>query len=125
MSHVCPCFPPINCPSSPLPPKWRNSSLESQPEILRTATTKLRTGYDYTSHGSHRRTSDSPNARMGAPELADWVGLAGPPAYLIDRLGALVDLGLRHFNSTLSGPERERLAAEVMPAIKGMVPGPQ
>ena len=56
-------------------------------------------------------------------DFADWFGIGGPPAYLVDRLSELVDLGVQFFGSAQVGPERERFAAEVIPAVKAHVHG--
>ena len=67
--------------------------------------------------------ADEPAVAIGAgladtraidDEFADWFGLGGPPSYIADRLGELVDLGVRTFGTAFVGRERERFAAEVM-----------
>ena len=77
----------------------------------------LRTGYDYRYHKAGV-PADNPNTRIVDGEFADWFGVGGPPAYLIERLGQLVEAGIDYFVSVLEGTEQERFAAEVMPTVR-------
>jgi 5,10-methylenetetrahydromethanopterin reductase len=90
--------------------------LEDQPEALRTVTSKLRTEYDYRHHNVRE---DNPLGALIEPEFADWFGIGGPPAYVVERLGGLADAGLSYvFVAGMVGAERERFAAEVMPQLR-------
>lgn len=91
--------------------------LSSQPEVLRRATTHLRTGYDYAFHrpGAMRT---GPYGEVVDAALADWYGIGGPPAHVVERLVGLAGLGLRHFHVSLLGEEREWMAEAVMPAVR-------
>jgi 5,10-methylenetetrahydromethanopterin reductase len=91
--------------------------LDAQPEIMRRVTTRLRDGYDYRYHRAGVPL-DNPNNALVDEEFADWFGVGGPPAYVADRLSELVDLGIECFGTALGGPERERFASEVMPAVR-------
>ena len=91
--------------------------LDGQPEIMRRVTSQLRTGYDYRFHRAGVPL-DNPNNAMVDEDFADWFGLGGPPSYLVDRLCELVDLGIGFFGTAQAGAERERFAAEVIPAVK-------
>jgi 5,10-methylenetetrahydromethanopterin reductase len=92
--------------------------LDTQPEILRRVTSKLRAGYDYAQHprpgtaGAER----GPNELIDA-ELADWYGLAGPVSYIVERFGRLLELGFRHFIVGARPADRDRLA-EIMREVR-------
>lgn len=92
--------------------------LGDQPEIMRKATEKLRAGYDYRFHGGG--PLDNPNNRMIDDEFADWFGIGGPPSYVVDRLGALVELGVDDFSTYFADGEREIFARDVMPAVRSL-----
>jgi 5,10-methylenetetrahydromethanopterin reductase len=96
---------------------FRGIDLSGQPEIMRRVTGKLREGYDYRFHRGGVPL-DNPNTRMIDDDFADWFGIGGPPAYVVDRLAELVELGVRCFGTALAGAERERFAKEVMPAVR-------
>ncbi|MCB0994691.1 MAG: LLM class flavin-dependent oxidoreductase [Acidimicrobiales bacterium] len=93
------------------------NDLAQQPEVMRRVTEALRTGYDYRYHKAGV-PADNPNTRIVDGEFADWFGVGGPPAYLIERLGQLVEAGIDYFVSVLEGTEQERFAAEVMPTVR-------
>ena len=96
---------------------FRGIDLEQQPPILRRVTRALRDSYDY---GHHRSATggENPNDRAIDEEFADWFGIGGPPSYLLDRLGALVELGVDGFGIVLGPGERERFARDVMPPLR-------
>jgi hypothetical protein len=96
---------------------FAGNDLEQQPEIMRRVTERLRAGYDYRFHKAGVPL-DNPNNAMVDEEFGDWFGYGGPASYLIDRFCELVDLGVDYFGSAILGPERERFAAEVIPAVK-------
>lgn len=91
--------------------------LSEQPEIMRRVTQKLRSGYDYRYHRAGV-PEDNPNTRLVDEDFADWFGIGGPPAYVVDRLGELVELGVSYFGTAFFGPERELFARDVMPAVR-------
>ncbi len=95
----------------------RGTDLSQQPEILQRVTTVLRDGYDYRYHHPGA-PADNPNTAVCDEEFGDWMGVGGPPSYVIDRLGALVDLGVDFFITALPPAEKEVFAAEVMPALR-------
>jgi hypothetical protein len=43
--------------------------------------------------------------------------VGGPAGYVVDRLGELAGLGIDYFGTALEGAERERFAADVIPAF--------
>ena len=96
---------------------FRGIDLSTQPEIMRHVTEKLRKDYDYRYH-REGVPLENPNTQMIDGDFADWFGVGGPPAYVVDRLAELVELGIGYFGTVLVGPERERFAAEVMPAVR-------
>jgi hypothetical protein len=96
---------------------FRGNDLGRQPEVMRRVTEKLREGYDYRFHRAGV-PADNPNTRLIDEEFADWFGIGGPPPYVADRLGALVDLGVSFFGTALEGNERERFASDVMPLVR-------
>jgi 5,10-methylenetetrahydromethanopterin reductase len=90
--------------------------LDEQPEQLRRVSSTLRTEYDYRHHNVD---AGNPLAQLVEPEFADWFGIGGPAAYVVERLGALVDCGFSYFFvAGFPYPERERFAAEVMPQLR-------
>ena len=93
--------------------------LSKQPKVMRRVTEKLRDGYDYRYHRGGV-PADNPNTRLIDDEFADWFGVGGPPSYIVDRLGELVELGVRCFGTALGGVERERFARDVMPAVRSL-----
>ena len=99
---------------------FAGNDLEAQPAILRRVTTQMRTAYDYRGHfrGDYKR-SDFGNSGIVDAEFAAWFGLAGPASYAIERIHELANSGLDYFFfPPLTLPERERLAADVMPALR-------
>jgi alkanesulfonate monooxygenase SsuD/methylene tetrahydromethanopterin reductase-like flavin-dependent oxidoreductase (luciferase family) len=98
---------------------FRGNDLSQQPEIMRRVTTSLREAYDYRSHGLDA-PADNPYNAATDEEFADWFGVGGPPSYIVERLGELVELGLDYFTSVLPAAERERFAAEAMPDLRAI-----
>jgi 5,10-methylenetetrahydromethanopterin reductase len=99
------------------------ADLESQPDILRRTTSKLRDGYDYRLHP--RQTAfagaadENSNTRLVDAEFADWFGLGGPASYITERLAEMIAAGFDYFTFTaLPREEREILATEVFPALR-------
>jgi 5,10-methylenetetrahydromethanopterin reductase len=93
--------------------------LSQQPEILRKVTSVLRHSYDYSFHRPDA-PPENPNSALCDEDFGDWMGIGGPPAYVTDRLGQLVELGVDFFMSALPVPERETFAAEVMPPVRAL-----
>jgi 5,10-methylenetetrahydromethanopterin reductase len=96
---------------------FRGNDLSQQPEIMRRVTSVLRDGYDYRYHHPGA-PSENPNTAVCDEDFGDWFGIGGPPSYIVDRLGELVRMGVDFFTCALPVPERERFAAEVMPALR-------
>ena len=86
---------------------------------MRRVTRRLRESYDYQYHGGHM-PGENPNDRAADEEFADWFGIGGPPSFLVDRLGELVELGVGCFGIVLGRGERERFARDVMPEVRGL-----
>jgi 5,10-methylenetetrahydromethanopterin reductase len=89
----------------------------------RTMLKSLHQSYDMTKHTQ----SGSAQAAVLTADFADRFGIAGPPAYCVERLRALVDLGIDKFivvgPSLGSDPAAARVAfetlsAEVLPALR-------
>src|SRR5262245_5888348 len=78
--------------------------LSRQPAILRQATEKLRHGYDYRFHRADVPAQNA-NTQLIEDEFADWFGIGGPPAYIVDRLLELAELGVRYFGTALGPAE--------------------
>lgn len=89
-----------------------------QPEAMRKVTTALR-GYDYRHHRGDA-TFDNSNAAAIDEEFADWFGIGGPPSYVVDRLGELVELGVDYVTVAIHGTERELFASDVMPVLRSL-----
>jgi hypothetical protein len=96
---------------------FKGNDLSQQPEIMRRVTSVLRDTYDYRYHHPGA-SAENPNTAVCDEEFGDWFGIGGPPSYVIDRLGELVDLGLDFFVTALPPAERERFAGEVMPTLR-------
>jgi 5,10-methylenetetrahydromethanopterin reductase len=93
--------------------------LSQQPEILRKVTSVLRHSYDYSFHRPDA-PPENPNSALCDEDFGDWMGIGGPPSYVTDRLGQLVEMGVDFFMSALPMPERETFAARVMPSVRAM-----
>jgi 5,10-methylenetetrahydromethanopterin reductase len=96
----------------------RGIDLSQQPAILRKVTTVLREHYDYKFHRPGIPPGQNPNSAAIDEEFADWIGVGGPPSYVVDRLGQLVELGIDFFITSVSSTEREDFAAHVMPQLR-------
>jgi 5,10-methylenetetrahydromethanopterin reductase len=95
--------------------------LSHQPERLRNVTIRLREAYNYRHHNMEQA---NPMRDLVDAEFADWYGIGGPADYIVERLGAIVELGIDFiFLGTIPLAEREVLAAKVMPVIAKMRDG--
>jgi alkanesulfonate monooxygenase SsuD/methylene tetrahydromethanopterin reductase-like flavin-dependent oxidoreductase (luciferase family) len=95
----------------------KGTDLSQQPEILRRVTTALRANYDYSFHRPDA-PAENPNSASIDEEFGDWMGIGGPPSYVEDRLGQLVEMGIDFFVSAFPPAEREIFAAQVMPSLR-------
>lgn len=91
--------------------------LSQQPEILRRVTSVLRHSYDYSFHRPGA-PADNPNSQVCDEQFGDWMGIGGPPAYVVDRMAELVELGIDFFMTALPPDERAVFASDVMPALR-------
>jgi len=98
---------------------FKGHDLSQQPEIMRRVTAALRDVYDYRYHRPGAPV-DNPNTAVCDEDFGDWFGVGGPPSYIVERLGTLVELGIDFFTTSLPPAERERYAADVMPALRAM-----
>ena len=96
---------------------FRGNDLAQQPDIMRRVTTVLRDSYDYRFHHPGA-PADNPNTAVCDEEFGDWFGVGGPPSYIVEKLSQLVDMGIDYFTTALPVAERERFAAEVIPALR-------
>ena len=95
--------------------------LATSPRRLRTVTRRLRAAYDYRHHNVEE---GNPLGQLIEPEFAAWFGIGGSPTYVVDRLGQLAEAGLSYvFVAGMSGAERERFAADVMPQLSARAAG--
>lgn len=85
----------------------------SQPQFLRQFSQRLQAEWDPKQHGQR----DAPQARMLTDEFIDWFAAAGPPAYVISRLGQLMKLGLTHLYFFGGG---EAVTRDVLPALRSL-----
>jgi 5,10-methylenetetrahydromethanopterin reductase len=92
--------------------------LSQQPAILRKVTSVLRDNYDYRFHRPGIAPGENPNSAACDEEFGEWMGIGGPPSYVVERLGELVEIGIDFFVTALPMPERELFASEVMPALR-------
>jgi 5,10-methylenetetrahydromethanopterin reductase len=95
----------------------KGADLSQQPEILRKVTSVLRDGYDYSYHRADA-PAENPNTAVCDEDFGEWMGIGGPPAYIVDRLGELGELGVDHIMTALPMDEREQFAANVMPKLR-------
>lgn len=95
----------------------KGTDLSQQPEILRRVTSVLRDSYDYRYHHPGA-PPENPNSALCDEEFGDWMGVGGPPSYIVDRLGELIDIGIDFFMTALPMPEKEVFALEVMPQLR-------
>ena len=84
---------------------------------MRRVTSVLRDSDHYRFHRPDA-PPENPNSAVCDEEFGEWMGIGGPPSYVIDRLGQLVDMGIDFFMTALPMPEREPFAAEIMPALR-------
>ena len=96
---------------------YRGIDLKDQPAIMRRATEKLRTDYDFRHHRA-APSGSNPNTAAIDEEFADWFGVGGPPSYIVDRLGALLELGVNGFGIATIPGDRERFARDVIPEVR-------
>jgi 5,10-methylenetetrahydromethanopterin reductase len=96
---------------------FKGNDLSQQPEIMRRVTSVLRDTYDYRYHHPGA-PAENPNTAACDEEFGDWFGIGGPPSYVVDRMGELVELGLDFFVTALPPAEREQFADEVMPPLR-------
>lgn len=103
---------------------FAGSDLARLPAPLAAAARYLREHYDMR---NHTRTGVPHTAGIG-DEFVDWFAIAGPPEVARERFGRLAALGLDfcHVIPGSTGMPREvavgslqRLAGEVMPALRG------
>lgn len=98
---------------------FKGNDLSQQPEIMRRVTSVLRDTYDYRYHHPGA-PADNPNTAACDEEFGDWFGIGGPPSYVVDHIGGLVERGLDFFVTALPPAERERFAGEVMPPLRAL-----
>jgi alkanesulfonate monooxygenase SsuD/methylene tetrahydromethanopterin reductase-like flavin-dependent oxidoreductase (luciferase family) len=98
---------------------FKGNDLGAQPDQLRRVTEVLREGYDYRYHGKLDEP-DNPNDAAVDEEFCDWYGVGGPPSYVLDRFGELVELGVDWFCVTVTPDEREAFAASVMEPLRDL-----
>jgi hypothetical protein len=79
----------------------------------------LRDNYDYAYHHP-AAPPDNPNTAACDEDFGDWMGIGGPPSYIVARLGLLVEMGIDFFMVALPSSEREIFAAEVMPEVRAI-----
>jgi 5,10-methylenetetrahydromethanopterin reductase len=96
---------------------FKGNDLSQQPEIMRRVTSVLRDTYDYRFHHPGA-SAQNPNTDVCDEEFGDWFGIGGPPSYVVDRIGEMVELGLDFFVTALPPAEREQFAGEVMPPLR-------
>ncbi len=98
---------------------FKGNDLSQQPEIMRRVTSVLQDTYDYRYHHPGA-SAQNPNTAACDEEFGDWFGIGGPPSYVVDRIGELVELGLDFFVTALPSAEREQFAGEVIPPLRAL-----
>jgi 5,10-methylenetetrahydromethanopterin reductase len=96
----------------------RGTDFDAQPEKLRAVTTRLRDEYDYRHHNNE---AGNPLGELVDDDFATWFGIGGPASYVVERLGRLAEAGLSYFFfGAIPLEERQRIAADVMPAVRAL-----
>jgi len=90
--------------------------------ILHKVTSVVAAQYDYDHHGVEE-SQTSPVRHLADDEFVDYYGVAGPPDYVVDRLGGLLEKGLEFVTIVGLGEQRVRVAREVAPALRASSAG--
>lgn len=94
------------------------------PPELEHLAAQLAQNYDMRGHGRE----DAPQSRLIEDSFVDWFAVAGSPAFCIERIAALRDLGLDYIYLVSGSTERlptdllhsqQRFGEEVLPALRG------
>jgi 5,10-methylenetetrahydromethanopterin reductase len=72
----------------------KDSPTEHLPPQLKDLAVKMKSGYDMARHAQN----EGEHLQMVNDEFVDWFSICGPPAKCLDRLQALIGLGLDHVN---------------------------
>jgi 5,10-methylenetetrahydromethanopterin reductase len=72
----------------------KDSPVEHLPPQLKDLAVKMKSGYDMARHAQN----EGEHLQMVNDEFVDWFSICGPPAKCLDRLQALIGLGLDHVN---------------------------
>jgi len=84
--------------------------------ILQRVTSVVHDLYDYDHHG-YQESNSSPVRHLADDEFVDYYGIAGPADYALERLQKLVGLGLEFFTFVAEGEQKQRIAADIIPAL--------
>jgi len=80
----------------------KGSRVEVLPERLQPVATQLATAYEMARHGR----TDARQSQILDDDFVDWFAIAGEPAYCVDRLAEVAQLGLHHVY-VVGGAEQE------------------
>jgi 5,10-methylenetetrahydromethanopterin reductase len=72
----------------------KDSPVEHLPPQLKDLAVKMKSGYDMARHAQN----EGEHLQMVDDQFVDWFSICGPPAKCLDRLQALIGLGLDHVN---------------------------
>ena len=72
----------------------KDSPVEHLPPQLKDLAIRMKSGYDMARHAQN----EGEHLQMVDDQFVDWFSICGPPAKCLDRLQALIGLGLDHVN---------------------------
>ncbi len=91
----------------------KDSPVEHLPPQLKDLAIRMKSGYDMARHAQN----EGGHLQMVDDQFVDWFSICGPPAKCLDRLQALIGLGLDHVNllggSPVSSPHGARQEAMI------------
>ncbi|MBW2362149.1 MAG: LLM class flavin-dependent oxidoreductase [Deltaproteobacteria bacterium] len=93
------------------------AQIETHEPILKKVTSAVHEVYSYDHHG-YEESKTSPARHLADDAFVDYYGVAGPPAYVIERLCGLIDKGLSFFTVVGEGEQKLRVAKELLPALR-------
>lgn len=106
----------------------KNSPVDHLPPQLKNLAIQMKAGYDMARHAQN----EGEHLSMVSDEFVDWFSICGPPSKCVERLGALIDMGLDHVyllgGSPVASPHGARqeamvrqsrlFAEQVMPRVR-------
>jgi 5,10-methylenetetrahydromethanopterin reductase len=101
---------------------FSKAHIETHEPILKAVTSRVADVYSYDHHG-YEESKTNPARHLADDAFVDYYGVAGPPAYVQERLAALIYKGLSFFTIVAEGEQKVRLAKEIAPALRDHAEG--